>query len=69
MQYPFGRVSMEFPDALNIPGLSMDANLCNIPLAEYPRIPLDTPDIPRLSVDVKLYNAPLAEYPWISRIL
>ncbi len=38
IQYPFGRVSTDSPDTLDIPGLSVDANLYNTPLAEYPRI-------------------------------
>ncbi len=68
IQYPLGRVSTDSPDTLDIPGLSVDANLYNTPLTEYPRF-LDTLDIPGLSVDANLYNTPLAEYPRIPRIL
>ncbi len=68
IQYPLGRVSTDSPDTLDIPGLSVDSNLYNTPLTEYPRF-LDTLDIPGLSVDANLYNTPLAEYQRIPRIL
>ncbi len=35
IQYPLGRVSTDSPDTLDIPGLSVDANLYNTILAEY----------------------------------
>ncbi len=45
VQCPF----MDSPDTPDIPGLSVDANLYNTPLAEYPRIPRilwTSPDYP-----------------------
>ncbi len=51
IQYPLGRVSTDFPDTLDIPGLSVDTNLYSTPLAEYPRLPR----ILRISLD----------YPWM----
>ncbi len=56
------RVSTDSLDTLDIPGLSVDANLYNTPLTEYPRIPWilwTSPDYPWM---LTYNNTILAEY-------
>ncbi len=69
IQCPLDRVSTDSLHTLDIPGLSVDANLYNTPLDRVSTDSLDTLDILRLSVDANLYNTPLTDYPRIPRIL
>ncbi len=69
IQYPLGRVSTDSPDTLDILRLSVDANLYNTPLAEYPRIPRILWTIPGLSVDANPLQYPLGRVPRIPLIL
>ncbi len=49
IQYPLDRVSTDSLDTLDIPRLSVDANLYNTPMTEYPWIPWilwTSPDYP-----------------------
>ncbi len=77
IQYPLGRVSTDSPDTLDIPGLSVDANLYNTPLTEYPRIPRilwTSPDYPWMptyiippwqSIHVSWILWTFPDYPWM----